>query len=402
MNILRNIKKTVWVQLSVFIILQMFIFLNLNLSGVLGDVYASQQETFDTPTLSPHLEISRIQGAFLEKSMLTNRLQETKNSVPETRTLDPAESKAGIFKLFWEEIGHINLSYILSITCSILLTLTTYGLIGCASWGMSPSGIPTPRLARSLAEDWSIEETIQKLRSSTETYQRVAAEKIIKEGTIRHCTNEQLVEAFYWMSLGKWTPKRNALFSIVLKMIAAEIYARNDKNLNEKVLEKLVWPDIHNLDYADPSDAKDSEAFQKIIIIGKIAMPALMENITRRVGTTDTQKWSAYLIGIIGDFEISYKFLDAICRSKDEYPGWVRAEASGGLRKLSKRYPKEFQEERERNKSKNNSATGVESVKNNLKRDPADIMVFRYPTSSSKELISLKELNLIKSINFSI
>ncbi|MCK5210650.1 MAG: hypothetical protein KAQ79_21605 [Cyclobacteriaceae bacterium] len=402
MKIFQNKKKTVWAQLIIFIIMQTFILLNFNPAWAFSDIYANQPETLDTTTLSPHLEINRIHDAFLKKSMLINNFQKTENPVSETKTLDPAKSKAGIFTLFRKETGNINLNFILSITCSILLTLTTYGLIGCASWGMSPSGIPTPRLARSLAEDWSIEETIQKLRSSTETYQRVAAEKIIKEGTIRHCTNEQLVEAFYWMSLGKWTPKRNALFSIVLKMIAAEIYARNDKNLNEKVLEKLVWPDIHNLDYADPSDAKDSETFQKIIIIGKIAMPALMENITRRVGTTDTQKWSAYLIGIIGDFETSYKFLDAICRSKDEYPGWVRAEASGGLRKLSKRYPKEFQEERERNKSKKNSADSKKRKKNKLKRDDADIMVFRYPRSSSKELISLKELNLIKLINFSI
>ncbi|MCK5493503.1 MAG: hypothetical protein KAJ14_10375 [Candidatus Omnitrophica bacterium] len=63
---------------------------------------------------------------------------------------------------------------------------------------------------------------------------------------------------------------------------------------------------------------------------------------------------------------------------------------------------KKFFEHRERNKSKKNSADSKKRKKNKLKRDDADIMVFRYPRSSSKELISLKELNLIKLINFSI
>ncbi|MCK4994684.1 MAG: hypothetical protein KAS13_06530 [Candidatus Omnitrophica bacterium] len=362
MNILRNKKKTVWAQLIVFIIAQTFICLNL--SWAFSEGYVHQPESFDKATLSPHLEINTIHSAFFEKLMLTYGPQETKNLVLETGRPDFKTSEtltfsqiltnfvSGIFKPRNPEVRNL-------ITIAIFV-IAIISNINCASWDfyMHGSGrCPTIRMARSVSENWSTEESIQKFWSIDDVYQQAAAEKIIKEGSLSDWTNEQLIEGFYSITIDKWKePVLNDMLIVVLKMITSEVYARNDNNLNEKVRKELVLAYINDLDYADPDEAKSSEAFQKIVIIGKIAVPVLMKNFTERVGTTDTQKWSVYLVGVVGDFETAYKFLNTIIRAKDKYAGWITSEAGNGLTKLSKRYPKEFQQEIEENKTKKNSA----------------------------------------------
>jgi len=112
------------------------------------------------------------------------------------------------------------------------------------------------------------------------------------------------------------------------------------------VTDAMIREWIASLTYGSPTTAKASEEFKNIVDIGERAMPFLIENLRDITANTDTRKWSAYLIGVVGSFDEAFEVLLSVIYPEGgdnyEYMSWHRTEAANGMGQLFKRHTKDF------------------------------------------------------------
>ncbi|UCD54652.1 MAG: HEAT repeat domain-containing protein, partial [Candidatus Omnitrophota bacterium] len=132
---------------------------------------------------------------------------------------------------------------------------------------------------------------------------------------------------------------------------AKELYARGEKDgfINEDIMEgialareKLVWPRIRKLTMTISSSAHSSAAFKELIVLDRICIQPLRDNLYDEDAQTDTRKWSAHLLGHVGRFEEVFDELLAVMENPDYmYEWWIATEADNGIQDLLSRQPKE-------------------------------------------------------------
>ena len=122
---------------------------------------------------------------------------------------------------------------------------------------------------------------------------------------------------------------------------AKELYRRGDAYGIRQAQELLVWPRINRLLIPDSMHFLFyCDTHKELVELGRIAEQPLIENIQDTNANTDTRKWSAYILGEVGDYETAYPVLMAVINNEGGiYQSWHQTEAANGFVHLIKRAP---------------------------------------------------------------
>ncbi len=104
----------------------------------------------------------------------------------------------------------------------------------------------------------------------------------------------------------------------------------------EPKVDEAVLSYLKDLTIPDPIAAKRSEPFLAIAAMGRKAESTLVKVIKNRELEGDPLKWAAFLLGVVGSYEVAKPVLESVI-GDPSYPWYVREEAKNGLQILLRR-----------------------------------------------------------------